>query len=243
MAASNSKILALIPARGGSKRIPRKNIIDFFGKPIISYTIAAAKSAAIFDTIHVSTDDEEIKEISRKFGADVSFSRPSELADDHTGILPVAKWVLQEFARRGQNFDTVFILFPCAPLLESKDLKGALDVFNKWHSKRNLLSIARGPVPLEWFYSLGESNQLIPRVPGGAFVRGQDLKETYYETGTFTIFSSDFLLHSENIADDTNYVGYEIAPWKGIDIDTFEDLERAKTLYSLEIQNKSSANT
>lgn len=223
--------LAFIPARGGSKRIPRKNIIDFFGRPMMAYPIGAALDSGRFAKVHVSTDDDEIAAIARNLGADVSFLRPPELSDDHTPLLPVMQWTLRQFAARGEAFDDVCTLFPCAPLVEAADIAGAYEVFGRNGGERNLLTVARAPVPAEWYYHMDAGGRLVPVVPGGAFIRSQDLAPAYYETGTFTIFSAEWALAEGRVADDTNYVAYELPAEKAIDIDTPEDLERARRAY------------
>lgn len=233
MTSPNISLLALVPARGGSKRIPRKNITEFHGKPMIAYPLAAASAAGIFDCIHVSTDDPEIRKIAADRGADTSLTRPATLADDMTGLLPVARWTLQAFAERGHRFDAVFILYPCSPMLTADDLKGAYEVFKRHGGKRNLLTVGKNPVPAEWLYRRSDDGGLIPLTPGGAFARSQDLQPVYFETGTFTVFSAEYLLTTAKLTDDTNYVGYELPPWKAIDIDAPEDLERARDLYDL----------
>lgn len=224
-------LLALVPARGGSKRIPRKNITDFHGKPMIAYPLEAAFAAGIFDCIHVSTDDPEIRQIAVDRGADVSLERPAALADDMTGLLPVARWTLQAFAARGRRFDAVFILYPCSPMLTARDLNGAFEMFKRHGGKKNLLTVGKNPVPAEWLYHQADDGRLVPLTPGGAFQRSQDLEAAYFETGTFTVFSAAYLLMAGQLTDDANYIGYELPQWKAIDIDTPEDLERARDNY------------
>lgn len=230
---TSSRVMAFIPARGGSKRIPRKNIIDFFGKPMIAYAIERALDAEIFDVVHVSTDDDEIADIARQYGADVSFRRPAHLSDDHTPLFPVMRWTLEQFAATGAPFDCIFTLFPCAPFLEASDLSGALEVFRAHGGQRNLLSVARSPVPAEWYYHMDADGRLVPLHPGAAFIRSQDLKPAFFETGTFTIFSANWLLAEGAKQDDTNYVAYEIPVDHAVDIDTPDDLERARKLFAL----------
>ena len=226
------KRLALLPARGGSKRIPRKNIADFHGRPMISYSINAAFKSGLFDRVHVSSDDDEIRRISDACGADTSPRRPAELADDFTGILPVAKWVLETFAKDGERYDDVVIVFPCAPMLKPDDLTAAYEIYLDHGRTRNLLSVCRAPSHVERYYRRQENGALAPLTPGGNLVRSQDLDTAYYETGTFTIFSAEWLLSSETLFDDTNYISYELPPWRSVDIDSPEDLENAKALYA-----------
>lgn len=224
--------LALIPARGGSKRIPRKNILDFCGKPMLAWPFEAARKSGLFERIHVSTEDTEIATIASQIGADTSLERPAHLADDITPLLPLARWVVEAFATRGEHFDDIFILFPCSPLLLAEDLKGAYDLYLSHGRKHNLLTICRAPVFAEWYFRRAENGRLAPLTPGGAFIRSQELQPVWYETGTFTIFSREWLLGAQSLADDTNYIGYELPPSRAVDIDEPADLEYAKTLFN-----------
>lgn len=239
MSAEMSRALAFIPARGGSKRIPRKNILDFFGKPMLAYPIEIALQSGMFAKVHVSTDDEEIAAIAREWGADVSFLRPAELSDDFTPLLPVTRWTLKRFREVGEVFDNVCTLFPCAPLLEAQDIEGAYRVFHGNGGQYNLLSVARSPVPAEWYYHMDSNGRLAPLFPGAAFIRSQDLKPAYFETGTFTIFSADSVLDENRPPDDTGYTAYEIPLDRAIDIDTVEDLERARLAFASRQAQKS----
>jgi N-acylneuraminate cytidylyltransferase len=228
----SSSRIAVIPARGGSKRIPKKNIMDFLGKPMLAYPIQAAVQSGLFDTVHVSTDDPEIRRIAQELGADTSFHRPSELADDVTPLLPVVRWVVHQFESAGRHFDDIFILFPCSPLMESKDLIDAYSLYKEHSRQRNLLTVCRAPAYVEWYYRRKKNGQLTPISPGGSFVRSQELEPVFYETGTFTIFSREWLMGATSLADDSNYIGYELPAWRAVDIDLPEDVEFAKALFS-----------
>jgi pseudaminic acid cytidylyltransferase len=118
--------IAVIPARGGSKRIPRKNIKLFAGKPMIAYAIEAAKKSGLFDHVVVSTDDSEIVKIALEWGAEVPFLRPKELADDHTPTVPVIAQAIEACKQIGWPIDLVCCIYPGVPLIQLEDLKGAL---------------------------------------------------------------------------------------------------------------------
>src|SRR5947207_11884930 len=120
-----TKRIAIIPARGGSKRIVNKNIRDFCGKPMVAHVLGTAKASGLFDVIHVSTESTTIRRIVEDLGFRVDFLRPIELADDQTPIMPVLKYVADTFASRGQVFDQVWLLMACAPLIDSRDLNEA----------------------------------------------------------------------------------------------------------------------
>ena len=180
--------LAIIPARGGSKRIKNKNIINFLGMPMIGYTLRACRESGLFDKIHVSTDSDTIKKTSENLGFSVDFMRAPELADDHTPLMPVLHSVVREYAKLGQDFDTVSMIMPCAPLLEASDLIQAYRVFEQHRPRKPLMAVAPFPVPVEWAYKRLENGELVPVTPGAYAIRSQDLGKKYYDTGTFYFY-------------------------------------------------------
>ncbi len=222
--------IAIIPARGGSKRIKNKNITDFCGKPLIAYSLEAAKASGLFDVIHVSTESEEIRAVVESLGFTVDFLRPAELADDHTPIMPVLKWVLLEYQKKGHEFRDVCLLMPTAPLLDAEDLREGMKIFESHHGKKSLLAVSPYPVPTEWAFSREPDGRLIPAQPGMFAVRSQDLPKRYFDTGTFCLFTSEQVI-SGQAAGDTNYVAHVLAKEKCVDIDDPEDLLFAQTLY------------
>lgn len=221
--------IAVIPARGGSKRIPRKNIIDFHGKSMITRTIENLQAADAFDLIHVSTDDDEIAQIARTEGADVRFMRPSSLSDDNAPILPVIKWVLEKFREEGSTFSTAMLAMPCAPLLEAIDYRSACEAFDKTTKKLPMLSVCRFPSPPEWAFTETQTGT-VKADPLMLLKRAQDLPRTYFDCGLFSIFSSDFLLES-NLQVATEFKKFEISRMKALDIDNQDDLEFARLMF------------
>lgn len=222
--------IAIIPARGGSKRIKNKNIIDFLGKPLIAYSLDAAKESGLFDKIHVSTDSEEIRTVVEELGYKVDFMRSSELADDHTGLFPVLKWVHEKYKNNGQFFEEICCIFPTAPLLQSKDLLEAFDLFHKNKNKNPLLVVAPYPVPVEWAFYRDENTFLTPRDPNSLTIRSQDIKPACYESGPFTIWHSSHF-QSENPFTQEQFISFLIDKSQAVDIDDPEDLELAKALF------------
>ena len=222
--------LAVIPARGGSKRIKNKNIIDFLGKPLIFYALDAAKKSKLFDEIHVSTDSNEIKNVVEQLGYKVNFLRSNDLADDFTGLFPVLKWVHKEYEKRGQFFEEIFCIMPCAPLLTPTDLINAHKIFIKFNSRNPLLVASSFSVPIEWAFYREEDSLLVPKDKKSLLLRSQDIRPTFYESGPFNIFSSNHL-QDDNFFNNNNYISYVIEKSKAIDIDDKEDLEFAKILF------------
>ena len=147
------KRLAIIPARGGSKRIPKKNIRDFCGKPIIAYILETIKKSDLFDIIHVSTDSEEIAEVVSKLGFPVDFFRPEGLADDYTPIIPVLKYVTETYTKQSKVFDQVWYIMPTAPFIEFSDLLGADKLFTASADNKSVISISIEVFSLDYFDS------------------------------------------------------------------------------------------
>ena len=155
--------IAIVPARGGSKRIPDKNIVDFLGLPLMGHSLRAARESGLFDTIHVSTDSARIAEVAASLGHAVDFTRDPALADDHTPLLPVLRWTVEQYAARGKRFDTVCLLMPTAPLIEAEDLRRANTLFERHAGRRTVIAVARFPVPIEWAFRMPDGESQIGR--------------------------------------------------------------------------------
>ncbi len=221
--------IAIMPARGGSKRIRDKNIIDFAGAPLMTHALATARASGLFDTVHVSTDDPRIARVAADYGFAPEFPRDPALADDHTPLLPVLKWVLGQYADRGRPFETVCLLMAAAPLIEARDLTGACALFDRNGGTRPVLAAASFPCPIEWAFRLAPDNSLSPCQPGMASVRSQDLEKAYYDTGTF-LFLPAAQVRSYPEAQG-EYLAYPLPRHKAVDIDDPEDLELAIRLF------------
>ena len=214
--------LAVIPARGGSKRIPKKNIAPFCGKPMIAYALDAVADSGMFDKIHVSTDSEEIRDVVEKLGFPVDFMRDPTLADDYTGLVPVLRWVVEQYRIRGESFEQICCVMPTAPLIRSKDFVEAFKIFNRHHAQHPLLVVARFPVPIEWAFERAKGGVLKPLQQGMLAIRSQDLSPKYHDTGSFSIFSMNDILSSVGVGNNFNFVGYVLPKYKAIDIDTLD---------------------
>ncbi len=226
------KRLAIIPARGGSKRISNKNIRDFCGKPMISYILQSASDSGLFDVVHVSTESDEIQQTVENLGFQIDFMRPSELADDHTPIMPVLKYVTNAYLSRGQEFDEIWLLMACSPLIEISDLQEAAKLFEKTEGRKSLLAVSEYPVPIEWAFCLNIDGTLNPIQPGMFSVRSQDLEKKYFDTGTFVVYTSSMIRGAEGAGSDTEFIGFVLSKGKSIDIDDEEDWAIAEALYS-----------
>ncbi|MEH6632290.1 MAG: acylneuraminate cytidylyltransferase family protein [Halopseudomonas aestusnigri] len=223
--------LAIIPARGGSKRLPGKNIRSFCGKPMISYILETAEKSTLFDTIHVSTDCEEITRVVSDLGFPPDFPRPDKLADDHTPIMPVLKYVAEVYREKGQEFDQIWLLMACSPLVEPTDLVGAAKFSDIHNGEKAVISVAPYPVPVEWAFDLMDNGVLVPTQPGKFAIRSQDLGVKYYDTGSYVAFPSSHVFESCGAGSDTNFIGYVISKNKAVDIDDEEDWKLAEALF------------
>lgn len=223
--------IAIIPARGGSKRIPRKNVRPFCGKPMIGHILDTARASAAFDVIHVSTEDAEIRATVESLGFTVDFPRPAELADDHTPIMPVLKYVVDRYAALGQAFDEVWLLMACAPFVEVSDLHGAAELLSRADGTQSVLAVAPYAVPVEWAYARRADGGLVPLHPGQFAVRSQDLEPKYFDTGTFAALPSAVVRGSSGAGSDSQYLGHVLEKHKAIDIDDEADWQLAEYIF------------
>lgn len=222
--------IAIIPARGGSKRIKDKSIVDFCGRPMLSYALAAAKDSGLFDVIHVSTDSTRIAAVAADLGFPVDFLRDPAFADDHTPLMPVLRWVLQQFAARGQAASDVCLLMPCAPLVEAGDLRGAHEAFVKAGRKTMVLAVVPFPYPVERALAMDSEGVLRPKFPESWHKRSQDLDPAYHDAGLFSFSPAAHILDPELVVTD-RLLPYALPRYKAADIDEPEDLEYAEILY------------
>lgn len=176
--------LAVIPARGGSKRIPRKNIKLFCGKPMIGWSIEAAQQSGCFDQIIVSTDDVEIAEVARQFGAAVPFMRPAELSDDHTGTIPVIRHAVEWFNAQGRVVEQVCCLYATAPFVRVEDIQRGLKILNEMGSDY-AFSVTSYPFPIQRAIRITEQGRVEMFNPEHFNTRSQDLEEAYHDAGQF----------------------------------------------------------
>lgn len=223
--------IAIIPARGGSKRIPRKNVRPFCGKPMIGHILDTARASAAFDVIHVSTEDAEIRATVESLGFTVDFPRPAELADDFTPLMPVLRHALAEFESRGGQFDEVWLLMACAPLVRAEDLIGAAKLMATAEPDQSVIAVARYPVPVEWAFRRLQDGRLRPVQPGMFAVRSQDLQQAYYDTGTFVVYPAAAVRDAEGAGSDERFIGYELDRRQAVDIDDEQDWMLAETLF------------
>jgi pseudaminic acid cytidylyltransferase len=219
--------IAIIPARGGSKRIPRKNVKLFAGQPMISFAIRIAIECDLFDHVVVSTDDDDIADIARKFGAEVPFIRPTELSDDDTATVPVIAHAINNCTEQGWAFDYVCCIYPCVPFLQANDLIDSCRLFDSSKAKY-CLSVVEFPSPVQRALAMNAQGVVTSYFPENELTRTQDLTTAYHDAGQFCWGSTNSWLSETRVHN--NAVGFQLPSWRTIDIDTFEDWKRAETL-------------
>lgn len=223
--------VAIIPARGGSKRIPRKNIKMFHGKPMIAYSIEAALASGCFDKVIVSTDDQEIAEVAVQFGADVPFLRPANIADDHATTMDVIHHAATWCEEQGWSLDAVCCLYATAPFVTAEYLKQGLAVLTQTGAEF-VFSATTFPFPIQRAIKLAEDGCVSMFSPENELVRSQDLEEAYHDAGQFYWGTKDAFLQRKKIFAPHSKV--VLMPRKRVqDIDTEEDWDFAAALYAL----------
>lgn len=221
--------LAVIPARGGSKRIPRKNIKMFCGKPMIAWSIEAALQSGCFDKVIVSTDDEEIAEVARQYGASVPFMRPSELSDDYTGTIPVIQQAIEWCKANGFDARQVCCLYATAPFVSPEDLRRGLNTLEQAGSQY-AFSVTSYAFPIQRAIRLTETGRVEMFNAEHFNTRSQDLEESYHDAGQFYWGLASAWLEGKMIfSPESSAV---LLPRHRVqDIDTPEDWVRAEWLY------------
>lgn len=222
--------IAIIPARGGSKRIPRKNIKVFDGKPMIAHAIAAARASELFEHIVVSTDDEEISRIAREWHAETPFIRPPDLANDHAATLPVIAHGIQVCLALGWEFDHVCCIYPGVPFIRIDDLRQAYSLMLE-KRKDYCFPVTEFPSPIQRALRRLEDGTMQPFHPQFEAERTQDLEPAYHDAGQFYWGTVDAWRHNRTIL--SGGIGFPIPNWRVVDIDTPEDWNRAEMLHRI----------
>ncbi|MCR4791407.1 MAG: pseudaminic acid cytidylyltransferase [Lachnospiraceae bacterium] len=220
--------IAIITARGGSKRIPRKNIKEFCGKPIIAYSIEAALGSGIFDEVMVSTDDEEIASIAKEFGASVPFFRSSENSGDHAPTIEVVGEVLESYKASGKEFDYWCCLYPTAPFVTSVTLKDAFEALQKSGCDA-LIPVVRFSFPPQRCFVIND-DKLSYKWPENEFARSQDLEPFYHDAGQFYMQRSSSIQKKKTLVPEETYA-FVVDETQVQDIDNMDDWIIAELKY------------
>ena len=220
--------IAIITARGGSKRIPRKNIKDFLGKPIIAYSIEAALQSGVFDEVMVSTDDEEIAEIARKYGANVPFLRSEATSNDFATTLDVLTEVLDSYKAIGKQYDIFACIYPTAPFITSERLKNAFNLLQR-NNGNSVVPVVKYSFPPQRAF-VERDGFIVYQYPEFALKRSQDLEPIYHDSGQFYICKTDSYLKDGKVISDKS-VPFVLPEEEVQDIDTLSDWVIAEEKY------------
>lgn len=222
--------VALIPARGGSKRIPRKNIKEFYGKPLIAYSIEAALRSGCFDKVIVSTDDEEIAAVARKYGAETPFIRPKTISDDFATTKDVINHFLNYLQENNLDYDCLCTIYATAPLLQEKYI---IEGYNKLKNLNvvNVFSCTTMPFPIQRTFKIDNQGRCEMFWPEEFNTRSQDLEEAYQDAGQF--YWKNLRIDSSKNMFDSDSAGIVIPRHFVQDIDTLEDWKRAEYMYQV----------
>lgn len=221
--------ICVIPARGGSKRIPRKNIRDFAGKPIIAWSIETALASRLFDDVLVSTDDDEIAQIAERYGARVPFRRPPELANDHAGTMEVVQHTLAWLDEAGAQVTTLCCLYAAAPFVTVDYLKEGMRLLGQ-PSCNYAFPVCSYGHPVQRALSRTQSGMIEARWPEYRGTRSQDLEELVHDTGQFYFGRAESWRRGEPIFADHSF-GIQVKRSEVQDIDTEDDWRRAEWIW------------
>lgn len=225
--------IAIIPARSGSKGLADKNIMDLNGRPLMAYTIEAARKSQCFDEIMVSTDSGQYAEIAKSYGAEVPFLRTSETSGDTAGSWDVVREVLLNYANNGRRFNYVALLQPTSPLRDGNDIIAAFEMLEK-NGIHTVISVTEVEHPVQWCFKMPEDNSM-REVAGSPYryVRRQDLETHYIQNGAIYLVSADKIMDKAYDFYADSCYGYIMPKEKSIDIDTKVDLEVVKAIMAL----------
>jgi pseudaminic acid cytidylyltransferase len=229
------KAVAIITARGGSKRIPRKNIKEFLGKPIIQYSIDAALESGIFDEVMVSTDDEEIAAIGQKMGAVIPFIRSEAASNDFATTVQVLTEVLTKYKEMQKDFEFGCCIYPTAPFVTAEKLKLAYKLLLERNAD-TVVPVTQFSFPI-WRSFKKENGRLAFNWPENTFKRSQDLPPAFHDSGQFYFINTDRFLKNQTLFPENTYA-LEIPESEVQDIDNEEDWKIAEIKYSFLLNKK-----
>lgn len=223
------KSICIIPARGGSKRIPRKNIKLFRGKPLIGWVIDIAKESNCFDEIFISTDDLEIANYSESLGAKIPFLRPKELSDDYSNTMDVMKFMVKELIKSKKDIEYVCCIYPTAPLIIKGELRESLEIIKKKKTNQILFGATTFDYPIQRAVVLDNKNNSSFLNKQFLYSRSQDLQEAFHDAGQFYWGNVNSWLNTESILEGGK--AFKIPRWRVQDIDVLEDWVRAENIH------------
>ena len=227
------KIFCLIPARSGSKRIKNKNIINFYGKPIIAYSIIAAIKSKLFKEVFVSTDSTKISEIAKDYGAKIPFLRPKEISNDYSGDEQVITHFLKYMKNKKIKLDILCYLYPTAPLIKILTLKNCLKLLKKSNNTR-VMTVTKTPHSIHRVLKKGKKNEMIWRNKKFINTRSQDLEKFYQDAAQCYWYK---IKNYKKIKKNSHRIAaFELNEMEAKDINTIEDLKLLKLLYKFNLK-------
>lgn len=224
--------IAIIPARGGSKRIPRKNVKPFFGKPMLVWSIEAAQRSGLFSDVVVSTDDDEIADVAIRYGAKVPFRRPKELANDHAPTVPVIGHAIGALEALGLCFDWVCCIYATAPFITSGDLRSGFEMITSKPDAEFVIPVTAFPFPIMRGVKIGPDDRLTMFWPEHEVTRSQDLEPAYHDAGQFYWGTKRAFTTRSGFFNARAYPVI-LPSYRVNDIDTNDDWMRAEKLFEL----------
>lgn len=228
-----AKVLGLIPARGDSKGVPRKNIKLLCGKPLLEYTAESALASRSLSRVILSTDDEEVAKVGLRCGLEVPFLRPAELAADDTPMLPVVQHAVRWMEQLGESFDAICLLQPTNPLRRAKDIDGCIELLMQSEADAVVTVL---PVPAEynphWVYFEDDGGGLYLSTGDGSPIgRRQDLPPAFHREGSVYVTRRDVVMEGNSLYGE-RLIGYRLESAASVNIDTTEDWQRAAVMLS-----------
>lgn len=223
--------VAIIPARGGSKRIPRKNIKPFHGQPMLAYSIRAAQNSGLFDRIVVSTDDEEIATMARQLGAETPFVRPAELADDFCTTVDVIRHAVLALQQQGEPVEYACCIYATAPFVQARYLQSGLQQLQAHPGKAYAFSVTSFPFPIQRAIRINATGEIEAMHPEHRNTRSQDLEEAFHDAGQFYWGRASAWIQRDIIFSSAS-LPVVLPRYLVQDIDTPEDWKRAEFLFA-----------
>ena len=226
------RCLCIIPARGGSKRIPHKNIADFKGEPIIAYSIRAVQESGIADEIMVSTDDQAIADVALRYGAKVPFFRNASTSNDQAGVAAVLVEVVNEYKKLGMEFEYVLSVYATQPLLKPENLVKAFQQLEATEGAESICTVEVYSYPPQRATIIDENGELQQLHPENYYARSQDLQKIYHDCNQFFLFKTYALLRDQKLYTQ-HTLPFVLKESESQDIDTPEDWKLMEMKYDL----------
>lgn len=198
---------------------------------MVTHAISAAEKSGAFAKIHVSTDSTEIFDVATTYKHRPDFMRPDSLAGDHASMMEVVRYVVEEYEKKGETFDTIALIYATSPLIDPQDLAKACNAFEKGNKDIAVLAVTPFPAPIEQAFRMKDDGSLFPDNEKALATRTQDLQKAYYDAGMFAVYAPAYIKKQQSSGDFMAFRGYVVPEFRVTDIDWPEDWERAEKLY------------